>query len=282
MGSIVSNSIKREGDVAIRSSGGMPILDETYYYLVVGSSKSEAYLSIINTPGLPLVNTTVSPSGYGICKTKSAKQREANPIYWDVTCHFSSEVDERQNNQDPATDPVTWVPIYETKFERLQEIVTKDLNNKAVANSAGQPFEVGLTIGRFIPVWEFFQLESGSITDEQMADRNETINSSTFKGKPAKTLLLTIMSSVVGFYYGQRRRLTQYSIKYNKRKWKHKRLDVGTVYLEGTFHLPYLDKDGNVMLGGLNGAGLKVAVGDPPATLEFDIYDDISFSFLRI
>jgi hypothetical protein len=38
-----------------------------------------------------------------------------------------------------------------------------------------------------------------------------------------------------------------------------------------------------VILGGLNGGGAKVAAGQPPAVLEFDMYDAINFNtFLRI
>jgi hypothetical protein len=85
-------------------------------------------------------------------------------------------------------------------------------------------------------------------------------------------------------------RFTQYSLKYNRKNWKHKRLDVGTVYIdpdgEGECGLdgysPYKDCEGNVILGGLDGSGGKVATGDPPAVLEFDEFDELDFNtFLR-
>lgn len=283
--SIIGNSTKRDGSCVIRSSGGMAILDETYEFIVQATAKDEPYVSVLATTGLPLVNVTVSPSGYGVCKSKTANRRVQNPFIWDVVCEFSSEVDERQSGQDPASDANSWIPVYETKFERLQETVTKDFSGVSIANSAGQPFEVGLTVGRFIPVWEFFQFESTSVTDETIIARNETVNSGTFKGRAAKTLLLTVMSSVVGFYYGSKRRLTQYSLKYNVNKWTHKRLDVGTVYLDGTDRKAYLSDDVDeptVILGPLNGSGSKVTGGNPPALLEFDMYPTSSFSFLRL
>lgn len=280
--SIVGNSVKREGDCSLRCTNGIAVFDETYSYLIVATSKSEAYTTVITTPGFPLPGVTISPSGFGICRATNATRSEVNPKYWTGVAEFSSEVDEKQNNQDPRTDPQTWVPIYETKFERLQEVVTKDINGDSIANSAGQPFEVGLTIARFIPVWEFYQFEPASITDEQVIARNETINNATFKGRPEETLLLTVMSSVVGFYYGQRRRLTKYALRYNERKWTHKRLDVGTIYLSSGSRKAYTDDDGNVILGSLNGSGAKQAAGVAPAVLEFDQYNQISFSFLRV
>jgi hypothetical protein len=174
------------------------------------------------------------------------------------------------------------VPIYETKFERLQEVVTVDKDGDPIANSAGQPFPGGMTVTRLIPIWEFFQLEPESVTDEVIMDRNETVNSTTFKGRAAKTLLLTVNSSVVGYYYGQRRRLTQYSIRYNKDNWRHKRLDVGEAYLSTGSLKPYL-VEGRLVMGPLNGTGGQAAAGSPPAVLEFDKYAELNFaSFLRI
>jgi hypothetical protein len=213
----------------------------------------------------------------------NAVRRADQRLLWDVTSTFSSEVDERQSVQSVGGDPTVWVPIYETKFERLQEIVTKDAAGDAVANSAGQPFADGLVRTRFIPVWEFFQIEAATVTDEQIIDRNETVNNATFKGRLEKTLLCTVISSVVGFYYGGRRRLTRYCLRYNVAKWTHKRLDVGTVFLDTGKHKPYLDAEGNVILGGLNGSGAKVAVGTEPNVLEVDIYTSATFTdFLRV
>jgi hypothetical protein len=274
---------KNDAQSGIRSSGGVPILDEVYNFLVQADTLTEPRLSILGTAGIPQVGITVASGGVSVCRTANAVRRADQRLLWDVTATFSSEVDERQNVQAVSGDPTLWVPIYETKFERLQEIATKDEAGTAIANSAGQPFENGIIRARFIPIWEFFQLEASSVTDEQVIDRNETVNDATFKGRATKTLLCTVLSSVVGFYYGARRRLTRYSLRYNVNTWTHKRLDVGTVYLDGGSHKAYLDDDGNVMLGGLDGAGAKVAPGTEPAVLEFDMYPTATFSsFLRI
>jgi hypothetical protein len=272
----------RQGQASIRSQGGIPVLDETYQFLVKTEDKATSRIVVLNTPGLPIVGESVSAFGFSVCRSKVAVRREDQPLYWDVTCEFSSDVDASQNQQDPNSDPVTWIPVYETKFERMQEVATKDTDDDAIANSAGQPFENGIARNRFIPVWEFFQFEAASISDEEIIERNEVVNSGTFKGRAEKTLLLTVMSSVIGYYYGEQRRLTRYSLKYNEKKWTHKRLDVGTVYLDTGALKPYLDDEGNVMLGGLDGSGAKVTPGDPPAVLEFDMYPSVSFSFLRV
>lgn len=274
---------KKEATSRIRSSGGVPILDETYHWLVEADSLTATRLSVLATTGLPQVGITVTSGGAAVCRSIDATRRVEQRLLWDVTAEFSSEVDERQGTQSVQGDPTEWIPIYETKFERLQEVVTRDAAGTCVANSAGQPFENGILRSRFIPIWEFFQLEASTVTDEQVIARNEVVNDAVFKGRAIKTLLCTVLSSVVGFYYGDRRRLTRYALRYNWDTWKHKRLDVGTVYLSSGAHKPYLDSAGNVILGGLNGAGAKVTTGSPPSVLEFDLYSTATFaSFLRL
>lgn len=274
---------KSEGQGGIRSAGGVPILDEVYHYLVETDSVTADRIDVLGVSGVPIVGTTLSAGGYAVCRTVDAVRRPDQRQLWDITATFSSDVDERQSSASVSGDPTTWVPIYETKFERLQEIATKDYANAAIANSAGQPFENGIIRSLFIPVWEFFQFEASSVTDETVIERNETVNDAVFKGRTQHTLLCTVMSSVIGFYYGSRRRLTKYSLRYNVKTWKHKRLDVGTVYLEGGVHKPYLDDNGNVILGALNGAGAKQTPGTAPAVREFAMYPEVTFtSFLRI
>jgi hypothetical protein len=268
---------------SIRSNGGVPVLDETFHHLVLADSKFASRLSILATTGVPVAGVTLSPGGFALCKSVKATRRDDQVFYWDIVSEFSSEVSEQQSSQDPRTDPEQWVPVYETKFERLQENATSDQNGVAIANSAGQPFETGIIRARYIPVWEFFQLEAASITDETVIGRNEVVNSATFRGRAAKTLLCTVMSSVIGYYYGSKRRLTRYSLKYNNETWRHKRLDVGTVYLDFFALVPYLDDGGNVILGALDGNAGKANPGDPPAVLEFDMFAAVDFSaFLRI
>lgn len=273
--------VGRPGACSVRTSGGIAILDETYHYIVEASSNSESYLNVITTSGLPVVNSTITL--FGVCRSINATRREANPKIWDVVAEFSSEVEDNQSSANPQSDPLVWVPVYETKFERIQEVATKDRSGTKIANSAGQPFETGLTMSRFIPVWDFYQFEPATLSDEQVIERNETVNSAVFKGRAVDTLLLTVVSSTIGFYYGRRMRFTRYQLRYNSKKWTHKRLDVGTAYKSGSDLLPYTDKYGNVILGSLNGSGSKQAVGTAPAELSFDMYTSLAFaSFLRI
>ena len=270
----------RSGDVGIRLNQGVPVVEMTVTYRVLADTADQDRSIVITTPGLPTAGQTIR-EGLCVCKSLSASRNASNPRLWEITTEFSSEDQEGQDNQDPTSDPETWVPEYETKFERVDEVVTEDVNGVTVANSAGTAFPQGLTVTRLIPVWEFVQVESASITDEDVLARNEVVNSTTFKGRAAKTLLCVVVNSYIGRLYGKRRRLTIYHLKYNERDWKHKRRDIGPVHLVGGAEVRF-DKDGGPPIGGLDGStGAKVTVGDPPGIIEFDIYNTSDFSFLR-
>jgi hypothetical protein len=261
----------------------------------VATSKTEDYLDVLSTAGLPIVGVTTEPTGYAVCTSKNAVRRAENPLYWDVTCDFSSEVDDRSGSSggpgsaEVGNNPELWVPIYETKYWQYTEPVIKTTNGTLIANSAGEQFPTTTLVTKFLPMWEFFQIEPASLTDETILDRCDVINSTIFKGREPKTLLCTVLSSVIGRYYGSLRRLTQYQLKYKPDEWTLKKPDVGTRYysIEQNKNVDYtIDEAGNgtIINGPLDGAGGKANNGLGPAEiLEFDIYTEVSFStFLRI
>ena len=284
---------RREGSCSLATRGGLPVYEEQYHYIVKADSVTQERVEIIATPGLPTPgpNGSTTANGFAVCTTLNATRREANALYWDVTATFTSEVDEGIGattlvpGTPQQTSPTEWVPVYETKMERTQEVVAKDIDGVAVANSAGFAFETGLTIGRYIPIWDLYQFEPDTVTDEDIIDRNETTNEVTFKGKAAGTLLLTVVDSVIWRYLGQRVRLTRYEVRFNERNWKHKRYDVGPQYLDvvalNIVAKDFLSADGSPMLGNLLQGG-QGNVGDPPNVLEFTIYNELDFhDFLR-
>ena len=284
MPTVIDSSEGRVGSGRLHSRKGHPVFEETYTFVVQADNKSQTRLDILLTSGLPIINGSQGYSGYTICRGLTATRRTENALIWDVSAEFTSEVEEGSGSQgDPSEDPQEWVPVYETKFERYSEVVTKDFAAAAIANSAGQAFETGLTITRHIPIWEFYQFEPATLSDEDVIARSEVVNSATFKGRAAKTLLCVVLSSVIGFYYGQSRRLTNYQLKYNVNDWRHKRLDVGTQYKSGTTLLTFTDSSDppQTLLGSLDGAGAKQAAGTAPAIRSFDMYATNDFSFIR-
>ena len=269
------------GSVELAIKNGGPVWRQSQGYRVEADSDDPQYSSILLTSGLPIPMTTFTDDGLMICQSLGADRIPKHRRLWEVTAEFSSEVEQSQNTQFPEE----WVPIYELKKERVQEPSFFDRSGNAITNSAKQRFPQGLVLTRYLPVWEFFQFEPASLSDEQMLTRDEVVNSTPFKGRAAKTLLCTITSSVIGFYYGRLRRLTQYRIIYNVRNWRDKRLDTGTQYLDGGVLKDYTigtPPNETIIEGNLNGSGGKQTVGLDAATLEFDRFEQIDFNtFLR-
>jgi hypothetical protein len=273
---------KREGSARIRSSKGTPVYECSYSWIVEATSKTEDYLAVLSTTGLPIVGVTTDPTGIAVCTGKNATRRTDNPLIWDVTCDFSSEVDDRSGSGDSGG------PGGE-KYWQYSEPITKDIHGDLIANSAAEAFPTTTLVTRFLPMWEFFQIESAAITDEQILNRCDVVNKNKFKGREPKTLLCTVLSSVIGRYYGSLRRLTQYQLKYKPDEWTLKKADIGTRWLTAPpreLRDYTIDPDGNgsIINGPLDGDGNKVDDGKGPAAIiEFDIYTEVSFStFLRI
>ena len=271
----------REGGIRASYDKGFITREEDYHFVVQADDLQQARSEILfSTAGLPVIGQTVF-NGM-LCKGATGDRQKDHGLRWDAVFTFSNAVDEDDNQQQNTGDPQLWVPIRRTMFERIEEIMTKDASGTRIATSAGQPFDTGISIGRHLPLWEFTQWESIGVSDFDIIGRNETVNTSSIWGGAAKTWLLKVVDSVVGFYFGYRCRMTTYRVIYNYKKWTQKRLDVGTVYKSGSDLLPFLDKAGNVILGALDGSGAKQTVGTAPAELEFDIFPTSSFSFIRL
>lgn len=278
---IVDNSEKRNGSARVRVSNGHLVYEEDWEFLVESDTRFEDRNVVLGTPGLPV--PLVTGRGSMICQTLSVERREVQPRLWDVKASFSSEVQEGTNPVDPGQpeDPAIWIPVRETKYEILEEIARFDREGKAYLNTAGDPIEVGWTAKRLIPVWEFWQFDQISVTDEILAEQNETYNQAVFKGKQPFTLLLHVGHSSVGFYYGFRRRLTQYFLWYNKKTWGRDVPSQGWKSIENGVKEPILIK-GVPHYGNLDEDGAYVPEPGEPYTIKFDEYEPSDFAFLRI
>lgn len=300
---VLENSTKRSGKTTVRAQNGFPIVEEVYDFFVVADAVDEPFESVRTATGLPRVGTVWKD--FLTVSSIDAQRRDNAAKYWDVSVTLSTNIEDgsQSGGYDPKSDPTTWTPVRETKLERIEDAIIKDKDNRVLKNSAGQGFESALAVGRYIPVWEFYQFEPASVTDETIADRCESINKVAFKGKAKHTLLLNVESSTIGFYFGRRIRLTTYTCKYNKENWNVKRVDGGTYYLDSSGNRkPFKDDDdeflhyglltaGNAVLeGGQVGAGTfvthkgnKLPVGYEAEYVEYRIYDELDFStFLRI
>lgn len=290
---------KREGGVRVsQGKGGILSYEQDYHYLVQAEHPGVNRFSVVTTLGLPVVNQTTI-GGLIMCVSKTAKRNPKRTTLWDVTCTFSSEV---QEGTDPSTpqqgDPTAWQPVAEVEFEPDEEVVRKDVDGKAWVNSANKPFETGLIIPSLVASCSFTQFEpAGGLSLDAIMERNAKVNSVTYGPFAKNTLLLYVQKATVGFFYGSRCWKIQYNIKYKNKPalpgkpdtggWTLHQLDAGYQYYDGTDLKPFLDDGDNPTpyVGLLNGEGGKVAdqkTGEP-VFLAFKKYGKIDFNaFLRV
>lgn len=220
---------QRKGNIRVAYKKGTQVVEETYHYLV-STSEPATREEIVASVGFPSPGLTVSPSGLGRCTNYSLVRKENNILYWDLEVNYSNNLEE-DTGGGGGGDPKDWVPVYETFLEPYTEYIVQDLDGRPVVNGAGTPYRDGLPVEKDIIRWDFFQFEAATITDEQIADRNNTINSVTFKTRAKHTLLLKIRRSVVGFYYGFPCRMTEYSLLWKESNWHSRLPNAGQTFL---------------------------------------------------
>lgn len=270
---------KRQGDMTISLRDGQRVYECMYYYTIRGDAKTDSRKYIAeNTTGLPVVGLSTDDDNTGLCSSLRVDRRPDNPIIWDATARFESLI-EQGNSLASGADPIAWIPRRKTIFFNKQEVSPTDATGAAYVNSAGDHLTGVQPRMRTLVGWRFIQFEAATVTDETIADRNETVNASTYKGRAAKTLLLTVEDSEVGTFYGLPLRLTQYLLKYDPLNWRSKYLDVGWNIKSAGVKKPYMI-DGVHVEGALNGSG--AATNSSPSILSFDDYPTSTFSFLRI
>lgn len=270
--------------INLRKNGKRLLAEEQWEYLVETDDVLTTRREVLIAAGLPIVGQTLSTGGITVASAKRAERTEVNRLWWKVTVDFSSEVEEDTNgsNESQSDDPTNWFPLAEASFETYQFYGLVDVNGVPFRNSAGAPFSSSLPLTRRLVKYEFEQFEAATTTLDEISDRNETVNSATFVGKPAKTLLLHVKKATIGYYYGYRVWRVEYAMVYNKDTWKHKVLDVGPYYLSGGNKVPFKTPPPleTAYMGFLTPTGGASATS---TTKEFDRYESQNFaSFLRV
>ena len=221
----------RQAGIYLALKNGVATVRERWYYKVKGASRTESRDSIVSTSGLPTVGVDVNPAGTALCTGKDAERNPENPFYWDVTCEYSSEVNDNTGATGGGADPYTWVPIRETFLQPHKVFKCKAKNSKPFTNGAGMALSSYPEQSIDILRWDFVQFENpATVTDSVIALRNDAINNASFLSMAKHTLLLTVRKSVVGYYYGAARRFTEYSLTYNPENWHEKVANVGTTF----------------------------------------------------
>ena len=273
-------------------------------FLVVSDDKFARREEILLfTSNAPIVGLAYGPLGLR-CISKSVERLEENALYWEMTCEFDSARDDFENDPEnptdpenpgqPNPDPETWISIvnWNLSLESFQT-VWRDWDNEWYANTAGELITPLPTWQRTLCSAEFTQFESSSLSLQEIADRNNTINNAIFKGFPIHCLLLHVLNAEKGEYNGFKTWKVTYKLTYAP-EYSHGGNDVGG-WIEPFYSFGWNYWDGNRLqsykengqdiFGPLLENGNKTANPLNPTTAYAFTrrpYRQRDFSFLRI
>jgi hypothetical protein len=287
---------KRNGSAELRSDGanGLSFSFSATFLIVTTDVRTSREEILADTPGAPIVGLRYGPFG-ATCKRKSVTRSTENPLYWDMTCEFETGTEsQKQNPSNPSPDPTTWIPIFRVdSFMTKERVLTTDKTPASagnvnfgvpgpylITNSARQPFDEPLTETRQLCQFSFVQFEDPSQDLDDIMDRNDSVNETTFAGRAARTLLLNVTGAELGSFGGYGAWRVSYQCTYDPETHDETRMDVGTCYLDSSVQKPYMDGTSNVQIvGNLNGSGAKATNA---AVLTFRVKDEIEFAdFIR-
>jgi hypothetical protein len=288
---IVGQSELRDGSGSVKAGKLQTLIfTSRYRYIVLASSKDVTREEILLlTPGLPIINLVYGPTNQK-CMSKTANRMAVNPLYWEVIAEFESgQEDQKQSPDNPdSPDPVTWIPLFKIdSFETKQRVLHEDFSNppKKIVNFAKQPFAEPLTRTVTICSFSLVQFEDASQDINEIMDRNDTINQSSFRGRAAKTCKLNVTGAELGYFGFFPAWRISYKVTYDPDTWETELLEVGSVYkdvADGGKIKPYLDEtNSHRIVGKLKADGDKLGYTADPLTSKFLTYKQISFDFIR-
>lgn len=269
--------VKKGRGGSVKQSGQNITYTERRTYIVLSDIKNDSVINVLSTAGLPrvMLTTVDGTGGQCVCTDVSPKQDDGCSYTWFVDVEFSTNAEKQETSGDP--DPTTWIPVYSGKVETYPEVLYRDFSSprKPYLNSAGDKFPEPLIVKRPVIVYDFYQYEPATITDSEIGDRNDTVNTASVRDFAAETLKLTVTGFERGWFFGFPAVRINYSIAYKKDKWLNEPLNAGYGYKIAGKRYPS-DK-----LVFLNSDGSPKADSAEPDVLTFKESRQISFSFLR-
>jgi hypothetical protein len=170
-------------------------------------------------------------------------------------------------------------------FDQFQRVAERDVDDVAVLNSAGDPYDPPAMIDDSRSVLTITRNES-TYNDELAADFKDTVNLDVFWGKAPGTVKVMMISaqikrdSDIGWYW-----VVTYQFHINKSGWIQPILDIGMRQLKvgGTAYEP-INVNGVPISAPakLDGEGRALAPGEEPVFLDFTLYEEREFASLNL
>lgn len=200
--------------------------------------------------------------------------------FWSVTVQYGPI--------DPTIKPLNPLdeqPRVAWGWAQFQEAVTKDRDNNAVLNTAGDPFDPAISRDQSRPVLSLARNEA--TFDQGLADSlRDTVNDATWWGAGAgKVKIASITGNRVynadaGGWYWE----VQYEFAFNRLGWNARPLNAGFRQLNAAGDAQeQIYRDGNPVSSPvpLDVDGRALSPGGTPLFLDFPIYPESDFSLLN-
>jgi hypothetical protein len=212
-------------------------------YTAVTDSADDGVMTVGNDSRLPRKWSVFTWRGEvdpgALCWKITPRQDPDNQLVWEVTCEFSSDMkggpggalggDPDYDVDNPLLAPpeVSWGNWVEN------EVITHDVNGKAILNSAGHPYDPPLMRRRKQRMVTIIRNEAEypvAIDQEYVG----CINSDVFYDWPVGTAMLEDVTATSHFGQAMKYWRVKYEIRFRKPDWKQDVLRAGTIYLEQT------------------------------------------------
>lgn len=266
---IAAEQRKREGD----STANRKVREHTRVVTITTTSLSNEF-DILGFPGVPQRWDFHPVDGAARCIHVKPEQDKSNPYVWYITCQYSSDY-----TLEDFDDPTYTLPEVSWETEERQVPVPGTLKTKAVVstttdkagkvktttttvnwvdlcrNSAGQIFDPPPMYDRADPVL-VVDIILTSFNPDVALTYNNSINSDPFLGGDPGQFRCKILAKRFQWRDQYRWRIT-YRFAYRAEGWQPQILDSGPKYrpADGADPVPFIDQDGNPMIGLLDGHG---------------------------
>lgn len=137
--------------IAIRAGGqsgstklAKAVYDYNVVYVVELDDPTQGMLTVSVTPGLPREGDTYLLGSEqdlaAVCRSRSFRQ--TSKLIWEVTCQYSSEFEDPEQNE---RNPLLRAPKRRISYERVEDYPSKDKDGKPYTNSAKEPYPASVT-----------------------------------------------------------------------------------------------------------------------------------------
>lgn len=261
-------------------------------FRVYTDSNHDAAATIITHPSLPALGSgyiTPNEADAGaLCKKVEASQNAEDPLQWTVTATYDTDVpDPEEQEENPLNRPAQW----KFSFSKYTKAVEKDLDDKAIVNSAGMPFLPPVEIDQSRPVINV-TINKATFSYIYVLNLQDAVNMDAWNGFAPNTL--KIAGIEVSSQYENNIAFWQltYNIEVNWEGWNpmkvldqgyyEKELVSGEEGSQSAVYRRELIRDdfGQPMSGPtlLNGSGEQLPEGSDPVYLNFRVYRTVSFA----